>query len=381
MNDQYLLEHMEAIPLDGEGTVVRRPGLVAVFAGDPSDVADLLTEFDASSPKGLALIEELRDLDGLEVAAVVDTPMGVQLVLTGAMHALIDEGDPDDPGLEVRTPAGGTVTDLDDRSASVWIGTAGIRNVLRHSVFNLEAGTVPGGGILLRPIPSAAAIDTPAAATLIPPPIVDEPAVVLPFESIELKPTAPPARQSLPIVAAATPEAIPAPAPTEVETSTPTPSERSTADDQVRGIRCSRDHFNNPSAAYCQVCGISMIHLTHRLVPGPRPTLGFIVFDDGATFALDRAYRLGRQPDPVANAETIAIIDSEHSLSRHHADLSFDEWSVVLTDRGSTNGTFLWDESAGRWNRLAAGVPTVLPTGAHVALGRRTFTYESATRS
>lgn len=382
MNDQHLLEHYETIPLEGDAVVVRHPGLLAVLAGDPSDAAAFLNEVLDRPRSGLEVIALLQRPEALDVAAVVDTPMGLQMVLTGATHALIDEGDPSEPSIEVRTPAGGTVTDLDAGSGTVWIGTSQVRNVLRHSVFNLEAGVVPGGGALLRPI--ARTLSPEGDGTLTPSaPDADEPPVEVAFESIELNLASPPVRPALPVLGslpntreqsdAAEAQVVP-------DTQVPAASDESPAGELVRGIRCSRDHFNNPNAAYCQVCGISMIHLTHRLIEGVRPTLGFIVFDDGATFALDRPYRMGRQPNPGDGIDVITVLDNEHSLSRHHADLTFDGWEVILTDNGSTNGTYLWDDSRQRWDRLDPGRATTLPTGSHVALGRRTFTYESATR-
>lgn len=150
----------------------------------------------------------------------------------------------------------------------------------------------------------------------------------------------------------------------------------------VRGIICSRQHFNNPLAAYCMVCGISMVHVTHRLVPGPRPTLGFLVFDDGTTFGLDRGYIVGREPGPCDDPtmSPLAVHDHNETLSRRHADIQLVDWTVTITDRGSTNGTFVWDATNERWHRIPPHVPSDLAPGATVALGRRTFVFESVTR-
>ncbi len=372
MNDQHLLEHYETIPLEGDGIVVRRSGLLAVLSGDPSDAASFLAGLYDRPRSGLELIALLQRPAEVDVAAVVDTPMGLQMVLTGSMHALVDEGDPAEPSIEVRTPGGGIVTDLDAGSGIVWLGTPQVRNVLRHSVFNLETGVVPGCGVLLRPIADSIESSTAEPATSSTAPAVEEAPVEVSFESIELKVANPASRDALPVIGSL---------PTDDDTPSPQPVDAdAAAEDLVRGIHCSRGHFNNPSAAYCQVCGISMIHLTHRLVKGTRPTLGFVVFDDGATFALDRPYRLGRQPNLGDGIDVITVLDNEHSLSRHHADLTFDGWDVVITDNGSTNGTYLWDDEQQRWNRLDPGRSTTLRSGSHVALGRRTFTYESATR-
>ena len=151
---------------------------------------------------------------------------------------------------------------------------------------------------------------------------------------------------------------------------------------EVEGILCQRQHFNNPNAANCMICGLSMLHLTLNLVSGPRPTLGFIVFDDGSTFGLDRSYVIGREPVPTegAAAELLVLSENNETLSRTHAELRLVDWSVQLLDMGSTNGTYIWDHNFERWNQLSPGQPVDLTSGDTVALGRRTFVFESVSR-
>lgn len=150
---------------------------------------------------------------------------------------------------------------------------------------------------------------------------------------------------------------------------------------KVNGILCPRDHFNNPETSFCMVCGISVAHLSGNLVEGPRPTLGFVVFDDGSTFGLDRSYLVGREP--VANDDTQLLVlhDNNETLSRTHARIELVDWAVHLIDFESTNGTYIWDQSFERWNQLAPGHPVVLASGDTVALGRRTFVFESVRRT
>lgn len=149
----------------------------------------------------------------------------------------------------------------------------------------------------------------------------------------------------------------------------------------VHGILCSRAHFNNPGAQFCIACGIAMVHVTHNLVPGPRPTLGMIVFDDGSTFGLDRSYLIGREPHTAPNADPAPLtIQDNETLSRRHAEIRLVDWSVHLIDLESTNGSFIWDPDSERWNQLTPHQPVVLDPGATVALGRRTFVFESVTQ-
>ena len=150
----------------------------------------------------------------------------------------------------------------------------------------------------------------------------------------------------------------------------------------VDGILCKRDHFNSPEALYCSVCGISMVQETHNIVRRPRPPLGVIVLDDGTTYSLDADYVIGRQPggeERVASgrARPLVLQDQEQSVSRVHAEIRLDEWDVLVSDRGSANGTFVYPPDATEWIRLGADTPVRLRPGTHVSIGRRTFVYDS----
>lgn len=211
----------------------------------------------------------------------------------------------------------------------------------------------------------------PFVAVLLGPAPVSPPAPVAPLPTLAPAPVEPPS---------APPGPLGHPAPSH---RIPTPDLPINPDDVVvEGILCSRHHFNNPIASYCMVCGISMVHLTHNLVPGPRPTLGFIVFDNGSTYGLDRSYVVGREPGQILepNVAPLAIHDDNETLSRRHAEIRLVGWDVHIVDLGSTNGTFVWDVSFERWNQIAPNTPVLLSPGDTVALGRRTFVFESVTR-
>ena len=53
---------------------------------------------------------------------------------------------------------------------------------------------------------------------------------------------------------------------------------------------------------------------------------------------------------------------------------------MQLVDLGSTNGSFIWDVAMEHWNQIAPHQPVNLSPGDTVALGRRTFVFESVTR-
>lgn len=150
----------------------------------------------------------------------------------------------------------------------------------------------------------------------------------------------------------------------------------------VQGIECSRGHFNHPQALYCSVCGISTVHQTRILLPGPRPSLGILVVDDGSTFSLDGNYVIGRAPEVNGevgdgHARPMVVNDDEHLISRAHAEVQLKDWDVVVDDLGSANGTFAWNPGDAQWTRLSPNQDFTLAPGGRVAVGRRTLVYES----
>jgi hypothetical protein len=150
----------------------------------------------------------------------------------------------------------------------------------------------------------------------------------------------------------------------------------------VQGIACSRQHFNDPAAVYCAICGISMVHQTHNLVPGIRPPLGVLVLDDGAVHTVDRDYVLGREPDDAPEvtsgaATALTLDDPDVTMSRVHSRLQLIGWEAQLVDAGSANGTYVAKAGAADWTRLQPGEISVLLPGTRIALGGRTMVFDS----
>lgn len=150
----------------------------------------------------------------------------------------------------------------------------------------------------------------------------------------------------------------------------------------VDGKHCVRNHFNHPLARYCVICGIDFHQQTVQVVKGQRPPLGILIFDDGAAFTLDADYIIGREPelDPDVvgrRARPLIVADPQRHLGRVHAEIQLQGWDVVITDRGSANGTFVFVPGSTGWAQLPARQPTLLGPGVHVALGSRTFVFES----
>ena len=156
-----------------------------------------------------------------------------------------------------------------------------------------------------------------------------------------------------------------------------------TAEVQVQGVICSRGHFNDPRSRFCSSCGISMVQNTQILTNGPRPPLGVMVFEDGATFSLSSDYVVGRQPEvsdlvqqgarPAPAGRRPRAIDLPGPRRARLVD-----WDVHLVNLSGTNGSFVWDENGQQWFPIPEGQSVVLTPGMRVALGRRSAVFESS---
>ncbi len=388
-------------PVPGHGLVGRLPGLAVLVLGtdaradavldacraaaaSDTPAGSLATQLDAlgAAPGGLPPYVVVADdgdgirvlaHDGVEVA-LATAGAGAELVRTAGPGASLDELITA-PATAVRAAAAGATATADPR---VTLGAG----IVPGSAFTLgpdlaAAGpalvgtappsTVPTGSPVTEPTPAAGleAAPSPSAGeeATAPTPAPAEPAAAAtPFASVLLIDAEPdePERAPLPLAAAV-----------------PTPAKA-----RVHGIVCSRGHFNDPEAYYCARCGISLVQQTHNLVEGDRPSLGFLVFDDGATFTLDSDYVVGREPDgdprvTAGEARPLLLDDDARTVSRVHAEVRLDGWRVDVVDRGSTNGTFVWRQGGGAWERLGPGQPVRLEPGVHASFGQRVFRFES----
>jgi len=114
----------------------------------------------------------------------------------------------------------------------------------------------------------------------------------------------------------------------------------------------------------------------------PRPSLGFIAFDDGTAYSLDADYVVGREPgrdERIVSgaARELCIDDDARTVSRVHAEVRVEGNDVLLVDRGSTNGTFVWDDTTRAWTRLTPAYPARISPGMRGAFGQRTFVYDA----
>jgi hypothetical protein len=116
--------------------------------------------------------------------------------------------------------------------------------------------------------------------------------------------------------------------------------------------------------------------------PAPRPPVGLLVFDDGATYTVDAEYLMGRMPeaDPrVASGalRSLALEDSSGAVSRIHAQIVLNGWEALLVDVGSRNGTFVSPPGEQGWTQLPAGETHRLVPGTRVRIGGRSFQFEA----
>lgn len=101
-----------------------------------------------------------------------------------------------------------------------------------------------------------------------------------------------------------------------------------------------------------------------------------LVFDDGTEVEIAGQALIGRNPEPRPNEAVNYLInfaDLNRSVSKTHVHLGFDQGAVWVTDRGSTNGSFLIDQT-GSEQPLHPEVAMLLPGGSSVRFGDRRFT-------
>jgi hypothetical protein len=144
--------------------------------------------------------------------------------------------------------------------------------------------------------------------------------------------------------------------------------------EMVEGVYCKNEHFNDPEARYCAVCGISMGQVTRVRQQGKRPPLGVLILGDGSVCQVDADYVIGREPtldSAVAEgrARPLRLMGASGVVSRIHARVELDGWQVFVTDLKSANGTQLLLPGERNPTSLQPGVRTPLVAGTQIRLG------------
>jgi len=153
-------------------------------------------------------------------------------------------------------------------------------------------------------------------------------------------------------------------------------------DGEVDQIRAAAE----PGVASCALvvdaeCGIHMVQDKAVRVRGPRPVLGYAVFDDGATYKLDMDDAIGGQPHDHADvvrgaARALVLNDDAGVISAAHARITLRDWDVFVTDCNSVYGTYVWAPASSAWERLTPEEPRRLSTGSQVMLAQRGFMFQ-----
>ncbi|WP_328854513.1 FHA domain-containing protein [Microbispora hainanensis] len=159
---------------------------------------------------------------------------------------------------------------------------------------------------------------------------------------------------------------------------TPEPEQRP----MVYGVDCKNDHFNDPRAPYCAVCGIPIDQRAVVPYKGPRPLLGVLLLDDGMALPLEADYLLGRDPERApevqsGEARPARVTSPDGSVSRRHLRVFLDNWDVNLLDLGSVNGTQIQPPGDPNFYDIPPNEPVPILPGTTVRVGvSRTMRYE-----
>jgi hypothetical protein len=112
----------------------------------------------------------------------------------------------------------------------------------------------------------------------------------------------------------------------------------------VHGRLCSRCSFSNSTQKVnCSKCGMPLQGDTKMI---PRPSLGTVKLSTGEQFELDQPMIFGRRPKATrfsgADVPRIVTLGGDLSdISRSHLRIMLQDWNVLVSDAGSTNGTML----------------------------------------
>ncbi|MBD3924871.1 RDD family protein [Nocardioides cavernae] len=184
-------------------------------------------------------------------------------------------------------------------------------------------------------------------------------------------------RQPLP-ADLARPAATPAPAQAPVQAPRPAPAQaplRPTPAQQPQPVPAQQ--WSPPAAQQQAPPSHRMPAGAARSAPAPgtpmTPPRWRVHFDNGESFVIAGLALVGRRPEPRSGeqvAHLIPLASADMSVSKTHAQFGpAPDGTIVVMDRGSTNGTVLVRQGVSR--QLAPGKPAALVDGDKVVYGDR----------
>lgn len=111
------------------------------------------------------------------------------------------------------------------------------------------------------------------------------------------------------------------------------------------------------------------------LVPSPPepPAAGMLVTDEGAVYVLDRGYLLGSDPPDCPDPAPLRLDGPD--AAPVHAAVRLDGSRLVVADRGSSAGTYVYQPGGSAWEKVPPSGEAVVSAGGHVAVGQRVVTF------
>lgn len=124
---------------------------------------------------------------------------------------------------------------------------------------------------------------------------------------------------------------------------------------KILAVTCENGHANPTARENCRECGSA---LSAQAELAPRPSLGRMVVTSGAATGgatgvrggqvveLDRPVIVGRRPRTNNTSadqmpRLVTVSSPQQDISRSHAEISLEDWHVLVTDLATTNGTTL----------------------------------------
>lgn len=151
---------------------------------------------------------------------------------------------------------------------------------------------------------------------------------------------------------------------------------RSAASGLVEALHCPNGHSNPPQYLLCRICAVD-IDPDAAVELIAQPSVGHLRFEHGEVVEVDGPRIIGRKPGATDGAMRPVIVDHVE-VSRNHAEVTLEGWSVLVTDVGSRNGTWVIPPSDPTPMKLDSGMPYLLEHGTTVHLGgpEAGFTYD-----